>query len=156
MQISKHLTLDELTKSATAEKMGIQNVPNQRQIDNLKIIANEVFEPMREHFGVPIKVTSGFRIGHLNVAIGGSMTSQHCGGQALDLEATGKIKNADLFNYLINTDFDQLIWEFGDEKEPDWVHVSYVAKGKNRNQSLKAKRVNGKTTYTAFGKKTKK
>lgn len=159
MQISKHLTLEELTFSATAVKLGIQNVPTQNQINNLKIVADKVFEPMREHFGVPIKINSGFRIQNLNVAIGGSGTSQHCGGQALDLGLfkDSKITKADLYAYILNNlDFDQLIWEFGTSKEPDWVHVSYVSKEKNRRQVLKALKVDGKTVYKPIIKASKK
>lgn len=159
MQISKHLTLEELTFSATAVKMGIQNVPTQNQINNLKIVADKVFEPMREHFGIPIHINSGFRIQNLNVAIGGSGSSQHCGGQALDisLKDTSKFNNADLYAYILNNlDYDQLIWEFGTTESPDWVHVSYVSKEANRRQALKAAKVNGRTVYKPMIKPTKK
>jgi hypothetical protein len=159
MQISKHLTLEELTFSATAVKMGIQNVPTPNQINNLKIVAEKVFEPMREHFGIPIHINSGFRILNLNVAIGGSGSSQHCGGQALDLslDKNSKITKADLYAYILNNlDYDQLIWELGTSKEPDWVHVSYVSKEKNRRQALKAVKLNGKTVYQPMVKPSKK
>jgi hypothetical protein len=157
MEISKHLTFAECTHSDSAVKLGIKNDnPNLSIIENMKVLAEKVFEPLREHFKTPIKVNSVFRSLALNQAIHGSHTSQHCSGQAMDIDATGKVTNADLFNYLLTTDFDQLIWEFGDDKQPDWVHVSYVSKEKNRNQSLKAVKVNGTTKYLHYGTKTKK
>jgi hypothetical protein len=157
MEISKHLTFEECTHSETADKLGIKNNnPNLSVVDNMKVLANNVFEPLREHFKAPIKVNSVFRSLALNQAIHGSHTSQHCSGQAMDLDATGKITNSDLFHHLLTMDFDQLIWEFGDDKQPDWVHVSYVSKEKNRNQSLRGIKINGKTVYQPFMTKTKK
>jgi zinc D-Ala-D-Ala carboxypeptidase len=150
MQISKHLSLKECTYSATAEKMGIANNNlTKNHIENLKLLAEKVFEPIREHFDMPIKVSSVYRGFNLNQAIKGSITSQHCNGQAMDIDMSGVegISNKDIFNYIKqNLDFDQLIWEFGNSKEPDWVHVSYT-NDKNRKQILKAKKVNGKTQY---------
>jgi hypothetical protein len=150
-QISKHLSFEECTYSATAEKMGIvNNNPNQSVIENMKTLANKVFEPVREHFNQPIKVTSVFRGLPLNNAIKGSITSQHCSGQAMDIDMSGAkgISNKDIFNFIKEKlDYDQLIWEFGNSKEPDWVHVSFVSKEKNRKQILKAKKINGKTHY---------
>jgi zinc D-Ala-D-Ala carboxypeptidase len=150
MQISKHLSFKECTYSATAEKMGISNNNmTKTHIENMKLLAEKVFEPIREHFDMPIRVTSVFRSFNLNQAIKGSITSQHCSGQAMDIDMSGVegISNKDIFNYIKqNLDFDQLIWEFGNSKEPDWVHVSYTA-DKNRKQILKAKKINGKTKY---------
>jgi len=149
-QISKHLTLEELTYSATAIKLGIVNVPNQLQTENLKTLALKVFEPVREHFGVPIHISSGYRIMNLNQALNGSITSQHCKGQAIDIDMKGdKVTNAQIFNWIKdNLKYDQLIWEFGDKKNPDWVHVSYTKE--NRQQTLRAVKVNGKTQYEKF------
>lgn len=146
MQISKHLSFEECTKSGTADKLGIiNNNPNQSVIENMKLLAEKVFEPIREHFGKPIHVSSMFRGMPLNQAVKGSITSQHCSGQAMDIDmdSKGKPTNKEVFDYIkANLEFDQLINEF----DYSWIHVSYV-KGKNRNQVLKAKKVNGRTTY---------
>jgi hypothetical protein len=149
-QISKHLTLAELTYSATAIKLGIVNVPNQLQTENLKTLALKVFEPTREHFGVPIHISSGYRIMNLNQALNGSITSQHCKGEAIDIDMKGdKVSNAQIFHWIKdNLKYDQLIWEFGDKKNPDWVHVSYTKV--NRQQTLRAIKVNGRTRYEKF------
>jgi hypothetical protein len=153
MKISKHLTLEECTRSATADKLGIvNNNPNQSIIENMQLLAEKVFEPIREHFKTPIHVTSMYRGLNLNQAIKGSITSQHCSGQAMDIDmdAKGKPTNKDIFDFIKkNLEFDQMIWEFGNDKQPDWVHVSYTS-GKNRKQILKAKKINGKTTYENF------
>ena len=150
MKISKHLSLEEVTSSDYAVKHNINNIPTQAQLANLKLIAEKVFEPMREHFDKPIRVSSGYRSRVLNQAIGGATTSQHCTGEALDIDNNGgEILNAQIFHYIKdNLEFDQLIWEFGNSKEPSWVHVSYSKN--NRKQILKAKKVNGKSTYIKF------
>jgi len=149
-QISKHLTLAELTHSETAIKLGIVNAPTPLQIENLKTLALKVFEPVREHFGVPIHISSGYRIMNLNQALKGSITSQHCSGQAIDIDMKGdKVSNAQIFHWIKdNLKYDQLIWEFGDKKNPDWVHVSYTKV--NRQQTLRAIKVNGRTRYEKF------
>jgi hypothetical protein len=149
-QISKHLTLEELCHSETAKKLGIVNVPTPAQTENLKILALKVFEPVREHFGVPIHISSGYRIMNLNQALNGSITSQHCRGEAIDIDMKGdKVTNAQIFHWIKdNLKYDQLIWEFGDNKNPDWVHVSYTKE--NRKQTLRAVKVNGKTQYQKF------
>jgi hypothetical protein len=102
------------------------------------------------HFGVPIHISSGYRSEALNKFIKGSSSSQHCKGEAIDIDMDGSssgVTNADVYNFIKdNLEFDQLIWEFGTDKNPDWVHVSYT-KGKNRKQKLKAVRANGKTSY---------
>ena len=150
MKVSKHLTLEELTHSETAIKLGIVNQPNKVQLDNLIRLAEKVFEPSREHFNVPIHISSGYRIMNLNQAVKGSVTSQHCKGEAIDIDMQGsKVTNAILFHWIKdNLKFDQLIWEFGTKENPDWLHVSYS--DKNRNQVLRAKKVNGKTIYEKF------
>ena len=150
MKLSKNFSLAEAIKSNTAIKYGIDNNPTEEHLENLKAIAEDVFQPVREHFGKPIYVSSGYRSEALNERIGGSKTSQHSKGQALDLDAQtyGGLTNADLFNYISeHITFDQLIWEFGNEDEPDWVHVSYIRNGNNRGQKLAAYRKEGKTKY---------
>lgn len=150
MKISNHLSLAEVTRSETAKRRGISNTPTAEHLENFKILAENVFEKIRSHFGVPIHISSGYRSKELNDAIGGSQTSQHSKGQAIDIDMDGSssgVTNADVYNFIKdNLEFDQLIWEFGTDKNPDWVHVSYV-NGPNRKQKLKAVRTNGKTSY---------
>jgi len=151
-QISKHLSFKEATQSATADKLGIvNNNPNLSAIENMKALAENVFEPVRAHFKKPIFVSSMFRGIPLNNAVGGSITSQHCSGQAMDIDmGKNKPSNAEVFNYIkTNLKFDQLIWEFGNDVEPDWLHVSF-SNTKNRGQILKAKKQNGKTIYELY------
>ena len=115
-------------------------------------VAENVFQPVREHFDTPIYVSSFFRSEALNKAIKGSSSSTHMKGEAMDLDADvyGKVTNAQIFHYIKdNLEFDQLIWEFGTDKNPDWVHVS-LSKGTNRKQILVAKRVDGKTVYEFY------
>jgi len=157
MNLSKNLTLAEVTKSTTAKRLGIDNTPDEWTTENLRQIAINIFQPLREAFGCPIYVSSGYRSAELNTAIGGSSRSQHVEGRALDLDADvyGGCTNAQIFNWIKeNVEFDQLIWEFGDDDNPDWVHVSYVYDGINRKRCLKACRDdNGKTYYEViFGK----
>ena len=150
MKISKHLSLSEVFRSETAKRRGISNTPTAEHLENFKLLADNLFEKIRAHFGVPIHISSGYRSKELNDAIGGSKTSQHSKGQAIDIDMDGSssgVTNADVYNYIEeNLDFDQLIWEFGTDNNPDWVHVSYT-NGKNRKQKLKAVRTNGKTSY---------
>jgi len=148
-RISKNITYKEAIHSNTAKRMGIENIPNEEQIANMFTIAEMIFQPLRSFVGGPIKITSFFRSPKLNQAIGGSKSSQHCKGQAMDLDDVyGHKTNAEMFMYIReNLDFDQLIWEFGDEENPNWIHVSYVDKQKNRNRCLKAYKDNGKTKY---------
>lgn len=151
MQLSKNLSLKEAIKSNTASRLGIKNNPEQWEIDNLRAVAENVFQPLRDHFGVPIGVSSGYRSKALNKAIGGSKYSQHMIGEALDLDADiyGRITNADIFNYIKdNLEWDQMIWEFGDDEEPNWVHVSYKSKGLNRKQIKRANRTDKGVHYS--------
>ena len=153
MNLSKNLPLKEVTKSNTATINGIDNSPSGEHLLNLYYLAKNVFQPLRDHFDTPIGVSSGYRSKELNKLIGGSKTSQHCNGEAIDLDADiyGKLSNADIFNYIKdNLEFDQLIWEFGNETKPDWVHVSIKEKGVNRKQILRAIRVNKKQTYVLY------
>ena len=147
--ISKHISYKEGVYSITAIRKGIDNEPNEEQLSNMKIVAEKIFEPIRIHFKVPIKVNSFFRSPDLNKAIGGSTKSQHCKGQAIDIDDTyGKVKNSDIYWWIKeNLDFDQMIWEFGDDDNPNWVHISYVSPEENRNRCLKAYKDKGKTKY---------
>ena len=115
----------------------------------MKLIGEKIFEPLREYVGGPIKINSFFRGADLNKAIGGSTRSQHCKGQAMDIDDTfGYKTNAQMYSFIKeNLDFDQMIWEFGDDDNPNWVHVSYVSPEKNRQVCLQAYKQNGKTKY---------
>ena len=147
--ISKHISDKEGVYSNTAIRRGIDNKPNEDQLKCMEMLADEVFEPLREYVTKPIKINSFFRSPDLNTAIGGSKTSQHCKGQAMDIDDTfGHMSNAQMYYWIKdNLDFDQMIWEFGDDKNPNWVHVSYVSAESNRNRCLKAYKENGKTKY---------
>jgi len=147
--ISKHISYREGTFSVTAKRLGLENEPDEKQLENMQLLAEKIFEPLREYVGKPIKINSFFRSPELNRAIGGSSKSQHCKGQAIDIDDTyGNMKNYGMYNFIKeNLDFDQMIWEFGDDENPDWVHVSYVSEEENRNRCLKAVRENSKTVY---------
>jgi len=151
-KISKYVTYQEVTKSNQATALKLANIPNATQLKNLRLVCTNIFDKVREHFGKPIGISSGFRSVELNSKIGGSKTSQHCEGKALDIDGDifGGINNKLLFFYIKeNCIFDQLIWEFGSENAPDWVHVSYND-GKNRGQVLRALKSGGKTIYKPF------
>ena len=147
--ISKHISYKEGVYSTTALRKGIDNTPTDDHLYFMEIIAEEIFEPLRTYVGGPIKINSFYRSPELNTAIGGSATSQHCKGQAMDIDDTfGKMSNAEMYHWIKeNLDFDQMIWEFGDDDNPNWVHVSYVSKDDNRNRCLKAYKDKGKTKY---------
>ena len=149
-RISKHISYKEAVKSNTAMRLNIDNTPGAYEITNMNGIAYNIFEPLREWVGGPIKINSFFRCVELNKAIGGSSKSQHCQGRAIDIDDTyGHKTNAEMYEWVKeNLDFDQMIWEFGTEKNPDWVHISYVSPNENRNRCLKAERVNGKAVYS--------
>ena len=151
-QLSKYTTLQEVIKSNQASVLQIPNIPNSEQVANLKLVCTEIFDKVREHFGKPIGISSGFRSIELNNRIGGSKSSQHMEGKALDIDGDllGGVSNKEIFDYIKNNCiFDQLIWEFGTENNPDWVHVSYN-KGVNRKQILRAIKSGGKTIYRPF------
>ena len=149
MKISNHISYKESIKSNTAIRKGIDNTPGQYELTNMQIIAEKIFEPLRDWVGGPIAINSFYRSKELNSVIGGSSKSQHCEGRAIDLDdAYGYKTNAEMFNYIKdNLNFDQLIWEFGNKENPDWVHVSYVSEEQNRNRCLIAEKTNGKTQY---------
>jgi zinc D-Ala-D-Ala carboxypeptidase len=152
MQLSKNLALAEVTRSETAKRKGISNMPTPEHLENFKKLAENVFQPIREHFGKPIHISSGYRSKALNTAVGGSLSSQHCTGEAIDIDMDGTdITNAQIFHFIKdNLTWDQMIWEFGTDENPDWVHVSYESTGKQRKQILVAKRVGGKTVYVPY------
>ena len=144
MNLSKHVTLAEFENSPTATTHGINNKMNESQIESAKLLCENVFEPLRIHLNTPINISSGFRCVQLNKMIKGSSTSQHTKGEAMDLQIGSKG-----FNFIKDKlDFDQLIWEFGNDENPSWVHVSYSKR--NRKQVLKATKKNGKTIYSNY------
>ena len=147
--ISKHISDKEGVYSTTAMRRGLDNTPDREQLSNMKLLAEKVFEPLREWVGGPIRINSFFRVPELNKAIGGSSKSQHCKGQAVDIDDNRCNKtNAQMYKFIKDElEFDQMIWEFGDDKNPNWVHVSYVSEDKNRNRCLKAYKDKGKTKY---------
>ena len=152
MQLSKNLVLAEVIRSETAKRKGISNMPTPEHIENFKKLAENVFQPIRDHFGVPIYISSGYRIKALNKAVGGSLSSQHCQGEAIDIDMDGtSITNKQIFDFIKdNLVFDQMIWEFGTDKNPGWVHVSYESTGRQRKQILKAVKIKGKTSYLPY------
>ena len=150
MKISRNITYAEAIHSNAAKRKGIDNTPNPAQVENMKVTAEKVFQPLREWVGGPIKVNSFFRSPELNTAIGGSKTSQHCKGQAIDIDDVyGYKTNSEMYHWIKeNLSFDQMIWEFGTDTQPNWVHVSYVSEENNRNRCLKAYKDDmGRTKY---------
>ena len=144
MNLSAHVTLAEFENSPTATTHGINNKMNATQIASAKLLCEKVFEPLRLYLNTPIKINSGYRSAQLNKMIKGSLSSQHCKAEALDLHIGAKG-----FHFIKDKlDFDQLIWEFGNDENPQWVHVSYSSK--NRKQVLKATKKNGKTIYSIY------
>jgi len=149
-RISKHISYKEAVGSNYAKQKGIKNKPNEEQVENMKLLAEEVFEPLREWVDAPIKVNSMFRSLELNTALKGSKTSSHMKGEAMDITsmACGKENcksNLEMFHWIKdNLEFDQLIWEFG--AEPKWLHVSYN-KDNNRQQVLVTKKRGVYYTY---------
>lgn len=152
MKLSVHFSLAEFTRSESAKRHGVSNNPTPEHLENIKVLCEKVLEPIREHFAEPLNISSGYRSKALNHYIGGSLKSQHCEGKAADIDQDGMggATNTEIFNFIKDSlDFDQLIWEFGDNNKPDWVHVSYN-KGANRKQVLRALKVNGKTVYAPY------
>jgi hypothetical protein len=153
MELSKNLTLAEMIRSESAKRAGINNNAAKEHIENMKLLASNIFQPIRDHFKKPIHISSGYRSKALNDSIKGtSKTSQHSSGEAMDIDMDNTdITNAQIFDYIKNNlNFDQLIWEFGTDKNPDWVHVSYESTGKQRKQILKAIKKNGKPSYINY------
>ena len=151
MKLSENFTLDELTKSQEAIRLGIANEPSDEHITNLILLCKNVLQPIRNHFKIPVSISSGYRSAALCEAIGSSSKSQHTKGQAADFEIFG-IANKDLADFIVkNLDYDQCILEFWNENDPNsgWVHCSYNSLG-NRRQFLKAEKVNGKVIYSTM------
>jgi len=151
MNLSKSFTLNELTKSQEATRLGIDNTPNEEQIQNLKILCEKILQPIRDFYGMPLSVSSGYRSVALCEAIGSSSKSQHTKGQAADFEIFG-VANKDIAEFIVkNLEYDQCILEFWNENEPNsgWVHCSYSANN-NRKQYLKAEKLNGRIVYTVL------
>ncbi|MBK9479869.1 MAG: peptidase M15 [Bacteroidetes bacterium] len=150
--ISKHITLAEAIKSQIAERYGISNIPTAETIKAMQLVANKCFEPIRDHFGVPISVSSFFRCAELNKKVKGSKTSQHVTGEAIDIDADifGGVTNKEIFEFAKNNlKFEQLISEFNTNGQPSWIHISYKATG-NRNQILIATKKDNKTVYLPY------
>ena len=151
-KVSKYVSYKEVTHSNQATALKIGNTPNAEQLGNLKLVCTNIFDKVREHFGKPIGISSGFRSRELNTRIGGSKSSQHMEGKALDIDGDifGGLDNKQIFDYIRkNCTFDQLIWEFGSENTPSWVHVSFNKDG-NRGQILRAVKSGGRTVYQPF------
>jgi len=149
MILSQNFTLQELTYSDTAIRKGIDNTPNEEQIENLKLVCNNILEKVRSHFNLPVIVSSGYRSPDVCLAVGSTIKSQHTKGQAADFEIFG-IANKDVADWIVNNiDYDQCILEFWNENEPNsgWVHCSYNSEG-NRRQYLKAQKIDGKIVYS--------
>ena len=159
MQLTEHFNLEELTYSSTAKQKGLKNEPNESQIENLKLLAQYVLEPIREKIGCPLFISSGYRSEKLNALVGGSKTSQHLLGSAADIQIFDKkLTNTDLFNIIVSMvknneiQVGQVIWEFG-ETEPNWIHIS-LPTSRHRNEVLRASQVYDKhiskfkTVYT--------
>jgi hypothetical protein len=148
MNLSKNFTLAEMTKSETALRHDMDNTPGEKEIGNLKLLCERVLQPIRDHYGKGVKVNSGFRHPEVNAKVGGSKTSDHCLGQAADIEIPG-VANAELAEWIRdNLEFRQLILEFYTPGVPDsgWVHVSYVLED-NKKQVMTATKKDGKTVY---------
>ena len=147
--ISKHISYHEGTYSQTGVRRDLDNTPDDDQLKRMEEVAKNLFEPLREWVGGPIKINSFFRGEPVNTAIGGSRKSQHMKGQAIDIDDTfGHKTNAEMYHYVKdNLDFDQLIWEFGTEENPNWLHISWVSHRPNRKKLTVAKKVNGRTKY---------
>jgi zinc D-Ala-D-Ala carboxypeptidase len=148
MNLTKNFTLEEMTKSETALRHDIENTPNEQEISAMKLLAEKVLQPVRDHFGKGVKVNSGFRNQDVNQKVGGSRNSDHTRGQACDIEIPG-IPNAELAEWIKdNLEFNQLILEFYTPGVPDsgWVHVSYIPED-NKKQVLTATKKDGKTVY---------
>ena len=148
MKLSKNFDLINFTRSEVARRKGISNIPTNEHAENLIALCENILEPIVENLKIKFEITSGYRSRELNREIGGSSTSQHTRGQAVDIDSPSK--NKEIFEYIKNNlKFDQLIWEFGNNSNPDWIHVSY-SKEKNRGQILRATKVKGKTQYSVL------
>ena len=147
MKLSKNFTLSEIIHSNTAKRLGINNAPNKEHLKNMQVLVRDLIQPIRDVLG-PIRISSGYRNPELNRAIGGSTKSQHCKGEALDLQywSKGKMSNKEIYDWVVKSgiEFDQMINEF----DYSWIHISLKSNGKNRKQILEAyKDSDGDTAY---------
>ena len=158
--VSDNITFKEATKSRKAIALGIDNLPDEDQLANMILVAENVFQPLREHYGWAIGITSFFRADLVNKAVGGATYSKHKRGQAIDIDAdvyeqtfedACEFTNKMIFDWIVaNCEFDTIIWEYGTDEEPAWVHVTYV-EGNNRKRKLQVTRdKNGKAHYTNY------
>ena len=151
MKLSENFSLKEVVRSSTAKKLGIDNTPNEEHLQNLQVVVNEIAQPLRDHFGKPVRINSGYRSPALNDAIGGSKKSQHSKGEALDLEIDG-VSNMEVADWICdNCDYDQVILEFYNPAEgpnSGWVHASCKENlDENRKRNLIALKDGKKTVY---------
>jgi zinc D-Ala-D-Ala carboxypeptidase len=149
MKLSENFTMAEFIKSDTANRLGIDNTPEGEHLENAKALFENVVQKVRDHFG-PTVINSGYRCPELNEAVRGSKTSQHCHGEAADIEVPG-VANGELAQWIVdNLEFDQVILEFYTPGQPSsgWVHVTYKKDGSNRNKALTAAKIDGKTVYS--------
>ena len=144
--ISEHISWNEGKASQTAVRMGIDNTPDAETVARMKLTANNCFEPIRKHYGKPIIVSSFYRCWEVNGNVkGSSSTSQHPQGEAIDFISENM---AELFEWIKrNIEFDQLIWEYGDDKSPAWIHISFTEQRENRGQVLRVHLENGKMIW---------
>tara|TARA_R110000772_G_scaffold51719_8_gene118738 strand:- start:1549 stop:2010 length:462 start_codon:yes stop_codon:yes gene_type:complete len=149
MKLTANFSLEEMTKSSTALRLGIDNTPNDAQLSNLVALCESVLQPLRDHFDLPVTITSGFRCPELNTRIGGSPVSDHCRGCAADIEIAG-VDNLVLAEFLTGMTFRQLILEYYSVgiQDSGWIHISYDIED-NKKQVLTATKVGGKTSYLA-------
>ena len=153
MKLSENFTLDELTKSQEAIRLGINNEPSDEHVSNLILLCKNILQPIRNHFKIPVSISSGYRSAELCEAIGSSKGSQHTRGEAADFELFG-IHNREVSDWIVkNLDYDQCILEFRTPNDPNsgWVHCSYTVDKPNRKQYLKAQRIDGKIVYSSMG-----
>ncbi len=151
MKLSENFSLEELIRSSTARRIGLDNIPNDEHLKNLQVVVDEIAQPLRDHFGKPVRINSGYRSPALNAAIGGSKKSQHSKGEALDLEIDG-VSNLEVADWITdNCDYDQVILEFYNPAEgpnSGWVHASCKANlSENRERNLIALKDGKKTVY---------
>ena len=149
MELSKSFTLNELTKSQEATRLGIDNTPSEEHIKNLKILCEKILQPIRDFYGMPVSVSSGYRSAALCETVGSSSKSQHTKGQAADFEIFG-VHNKEVSDWIVqNLDYDQCILEFWNPEDPNsgWIHCSYNDEG-NRKQYLRASKFLGRIVYS--------
>ena len=153
-KLSEHFSVWEFERSQTAKRLGLNNSMTEEHKENAKALCINILEPLRKHLNMPIKISSGYRGKELNKAINGASTSQHCKGEAVDIDMDGYYgtTNYQIFHWLLNNvDFDQMIYEFGTDTNPDWVHISYSkSKTKQRNEVLRAVRTKNGTEYHKY------